>query len=685
VSRVLTVLTAVALSAATLAFYARLALLDANHFADRATAALQAPDVRDLLADRITDEVVLRRKADLLTARPLISDAISRAIGSDAFGSLFRRGVLDAHRAVLSRDRDTVTLTLADVGVVAAEAVRAADPKLADELRASGKIDVLEERLGGATGDIARAAERLRVLAALLVLVALACAAGAVALSADRRRTVNRLGLGAVVAGLAVVAVTIVARSVVIDQFAGTVHRAAAGAVWDAYFGDLRKLGLLLAACGAIVAAAAASLIRLVDLRAPLRAAGRWIVEEPRTPRAVALRAVALIVVGALLVLYPSAVLQLATTLTGAFLVYAGAAALLALINQPDARRPALKPRRLLVPLVAAGLLVVVNAVFFAGGGVSVSAPRLAAGCNGSQKLCDRGLDQIAMVATHNSMSAGPGWFSSQQDGDIAEQLEAGVRGLLIDTHYGDRLPNGRVRTYFSTPEDFSAAINQDGLSRQSVEAAQRLRDRAGFTGEGERGMYLCHTFCELGATPLADALRDIHDFLVTHPSAVVVVINQDYVTPGDFVGALQKAGLADYAFTPGDRWPPLREMIDADRRLVVLAENHAGAAPWYQPVYQRLVQETVFSFRTPAALLDASESCKPNRGPADAPLFLLNHWVTTDPAPRPSNAAIVNAYDALLGRIRACERIRGRRVNLVAIDFYRRGDAFRVVDTLNE
>ena len=29
--------------------------------------------------------------------------------------------------------------------------------------------------------------------------------------------------------------------------------------------------------------------------------------------------------------------------------------------------------------------------------------------------------------------------------------------------------------------------------------------------------------------------------------------------------------------------------MIDADHRLVLLAENHAGAAPWYQLAYERL------------------------------------------------------------------------------------------------
>ena len=31
--------------------------------------------------------------------------------------------------------------------------------------------------------------------------------------------------------------------------------------------------------------------------------------------------------------------------------------------------------------------------------------------------------------------------------------------------------------------------------------------------------MYLCHSFCELGATPLDYVLDDIHDFLVTTPA----------------------------------------------------------------------------------------------------------------------------------------------------------------------
>ena len=42
--------------------------------------------------------------------------------------------------------------------------------------------------------------------------------------------------------------------------------------------------------------------------------------------------------------------------------------------------------------------------------------------------------------------------------------------------------------------------------------------------------------------------------------------------------------------------------MIDTDRRLVLLAENRAGAAPWYQLAYERLVEETPFHFGSVAA-----------------------------------------------------------------------------------
>jgi uncharacterized membrane protein HdeD (DUF308 family) len=692
-ARVLLVATSLLLVGAVLAAYTWRAVFDSDQFANRATAALQDPSVRQAVGDRVTDDLLLRAEPDLLAARPIVASAVAGIVGGDAFAALFRRAASDAHRAVFRRDSDTVVLTLADVGVIAAEALRRLRPELAAQLQADRRVQLLGRDLGGFTGDLARLARRVRALAYVLALLTVACAVAAVAVSPERRRACVRLGVAVIAAGVAIVAAAVVAKALVLATVDGA-DDDAAGAVWDAFAGDLRTAGWLIAGAGAVLGAAAASLIRPVDVDAPLRAAWRLATTEPERKRWRVARGVALIVIGALVIAEPSQMLVIAATVVGVYVLYRGLEALLRVLAPPLERATARPPRRvrlrlLAVPVAAAAMIAAATAAY-AGSDAADEAPPDVDRCNGHRALCDRRLDEVVLPATHNAMSVPlPGWFAALQEHPIAQQLDDGIRGLLIDTHYADLLSNGRTRTDFVREGGIGAAIEQDAVSPASVAAAKRLRERLGFRGAGKPGMYLCHTFCELGSTPLGDVLEDIRDFLVTHPAEVLVVINQDYVTPEDFTGAVEDAGLADYAFTPpGDgAWPTLRELIERDRRLVVLAENRAGAASWYQPAFERLTQDTPFTFERPALLTepdDLAASCAPNRGPSGAPLFLVNHWINTDPTPRPSNAAIVNARGPLLRRARACEADRGRPVNLLAVDFYTRGDLFEVVDELN-
>ena len=428
----------------------------------------------------------------------------------------------------------------------------------------------------------------------------------------------------------------------------------------------------------------------------PLRRAYGWVVAEPERTWVRALRGVVLIAIGLLFVVDRDAVLRVTFTAIGLYLIYAGVSVLLWLVYRPRAEHPAAAVRRrsrrpLIATLVALVLIVVAAGAFAGSGGTSTAAPPPVA-CNGHEELCDRPLDQVALAATHNSMSSPlPGWFSTQQDRPIPDQLHDGIRGLLIDTHYADRLANGNLRTELGDERELRAKLKQDGVSPSALDAALRTRERLGFSGKGVRGMYLCHLFCELGGVPLEKALGQLHDFLVANPGEVVVVINQDYVRPEDFVGALDKAGLTRFAYrgpTAPGRWPTLREMIDSNQRVVFLAENRAGAAPWYHPAYDGITMETPFHFSRPSQLTDPktlAATCRPNRGPAEgAPMFLVNHWITTDPLPRPSNAEKVNAYGPLLRRLRECRRVRHHIPTLVAVDFYRRGDVFGAVDALN-
>jgi hypothetical protein len=135
----LVALAAVLTLAAAVAWYGRVALLDSGGFADRAAASVKDASVRTLIADRLTDQVILRHQADLVTARPLISSAVAGIVGGGAFGSLLRRAVLDAHRAFVGRSANTLTLTVADVGTVAAQALEKLKPGLAARVDESGR------------------------------------------------------------------------------------------------------------------------------------------------------------------------------------------------------------------------------------------------------------------------------------------------------------------------------------------------------------------------------------------------------------------------------------------------------------------------------------------------------------------------------------------------------------------
>ncbi len=98
---------------------------------------------------------------------------------------------------------------------------------------------------------------------------------------------------------------------------------------------------------------------------------------------------------------------------------------------------------------------------------------------------------------------------------------------------------------------------------------------------------------------------------------------------------------------------------------------------PWLHRGFE-LTQETPFAFHSAD-----DPSCEPNRGAPDAPLFLVNHWIE-DIAPKPEDAELLNARVVLLARLRECVSERGLTPNLVAVNFYRTGDLFAVIDEVN-
>ncbi len=286
-----------------------------------------------------------------------------------------------------------------------------------------------------------------------------------------------------------------------------------------------------------------------------------------------------------------------------------------------------------------------------------------AATCNSSRQLCGRAYNEVSYLTSHNAMaSSDQGFVSAQQGLDVVQQLDNGVRALMLDVHY------------WTSPEAVSTYL--DTLPEASRAALQPL------TGSlaPRPGVWLCHIVCQLGARSAVPELQRIRDWMGAHRDAVVTLILEDHTSESDTREVLKESGLLDVAATPprgGQTWPTLGAMVRTGKRLVAFTERAAPAEGSIRNFYD-YAAETPFEARSVAAL-----TCAPGRGPQTAPLFLLNNWISTA-APSRALASTVNTSDVLYRRALACQRERGMRPNFVAIDFSEIGKPLAAVNRLN-
>lgn len=236
----------------------------------------------------------------------------------------------------------------------------------------------------------------------------------------------------------------------------------------------------------------------------------------------------------------------------------------------------------------------------------------------------------------------------------------------------------GRVRTDL-TGEDSSRNKVASELNPLALHTADRLAGRVGRgLPEDPRKAYLCHTLCELGAEPLGEQLGLVRSFLDANRGEVVVLFVEPYVPVQEVERGLRETGLLEHAaeIRPGDRLPTLGDLVQADTRLVVLAEEDGGARPWYLPGFS-LVQDTPLGANRPSQL-----GCERYRGKADSPLFLVNHWIPPFPPVAAANQRIGGRF--LERRLEDCGRRRGLMPNLIAVDFYERTGVVAAARRLN-
>ena len=240
------------------------------------------------------------------------------------------------------------------------------------------------------------------------------------------------------------------------------------------------------------------------------------------------------------------------------------------------------------------------------------------------------------MVRRHPQRDVGQrhGFYFARQSGGLAAQLGRGVRAFLLDLHYGGQIED-IVRTDFLSPADKAESDQQ--LTPKARLVLDRFLALAGADIDPkDRKVYLCHLYCELGATLAKDAFSFLHQYLRVNRNEVVILVLEDHVLPEDAVAVLEASHLADRAYTwvPGTPPPTLREMIRTKKNVLIMAEHHGGVRPWYQAGYDRILQDTPL----PVRLADRARGPRLVRavaGPGQRALLLVNHWLDTG-LPRP-------------------------------------------------
>jgi hypothetical protein len=669
------------------------AVFDSDYFAAHVAESLGdervASDVGEILTDAVVEE-----NQDLILVRPLISTTAQAIIASAPFRAVVARSVKRAHQLLATEGGHEVLLSVSDFSVILSNAL-ATQPEIAakippDAVAVLGSLQ--EGPLVEISGQVIRFGQTLPIQPRLTFWLGMALLMGAVFLAGNRDLALLRSGVAITVTAAVILFIIRLGELVLERVPADPGLGGALAGIWSSFMGGFWPRILIMGGLGLLMSAAATAFLEVMKLDPITDRIRKWLIDPSERTLVRLGRGIFLLAVGGAAVIEPRLASRVLVMFAGGVVCFLGLRELCRLLVDP-AKRPSSKEesvtpgrhrQKMWVRRVGAGLAVA--ALLTAGAIYLTRQPAPLAtvsggGCNGSSSLCDRPLDEVVFAGAHNAMGAAdvPGWMFPNHQAGISSQLRDGIRAFMLDVMSGVPVDNF-VKTDMEEGEAARAKL-EPSLGPEGLDAALRIRERLIGGDESQRDLYLCHGFCELGSSRLIPVLVQFREFLVLNPGEVIIIIFEDTVDPSAVAHAFEESGLEKLVYrgavTPP--WPTLGEMVRANQRVLVLAENHSDGVPWYHPAFE-VCQETPYHFSSPDDF-----TCGPNRGGETGSLMLMNHWVTTPPTSLPSIAARVNAHDFLMERVETFRQERGRTPNIIAVDFYRTGDLIEVVRELNK
>ena len=258
---------------------------------------------------------------------------------------------------------------------------------------------------------------------------------------------------------------------------------------------------------------------------------------------------------------------------------------------------------------------------------------------------------------------------------------QSNVSGGLMAKNY-DEIAFLTTHNAFNNAEENFVYPNQDySLTRQMVDGVRAFMLDVYEIG-AERYEY--HSFQALGKKRFVDDLKQIKQFLDNNPNEVITLILECYTTANNIETDLKTAALYDYLYTKktDTSWPTIAEMIALGKRLVVFSDKNDASISqqWYHYVWKYAV-ETSFEVN------DKNDfSYTFNRGKAENPFFILNHFVVTKTLGVGSRSVAkeANEYSFISERMKGCQTKVSKFPNFVVVDFYNLGDCVQVISEFN-
>lgn len=288
-----------------------------------------------------------------------------------------------------------------------------------------------------------------------------------------------------------------------------------------------------------------------------------------------------------------------------------------------------------------------------------------------------RRYDQCCYLCTHNAYAnTSDGWLYAQQSYSLTDQLNDGVRALMLDV--------GIAKCVWQYSDDPPGAGRYCGPTAAAPADIYLIHENLALSSAAlfPRGFTALRTF--------SDALREVGQWLKANPTQIVTMFLESQVNDATLMQqAIQTGGVQDLIFwadrtNPGpgggwtvatQGWPTLEWMVNAGKRLVLLSQHRSGL-DGVPDLYQYAVENDYGDKGLAPGCRPRSDS-RPLNDTSRA-LFAMNYfvdWAVAHAVWYPGAYGTQNDYFNIIAKVNECAAVATRLPNFLSVDFFQRGD----------